>query len=144
VLFICPVGLGLSIDGKSVTDRIPRDGCILFVTLSFTGKHAFTGSSAATVITAVTSTNPRSLKSMQPVTPLALDHLINTCLAKDPEERRESNHEVLVEVHWVVGATASTSLANNRPVRSRSACARSVPVTGLRVDADRQSLGELP
>ena len=84
-------------------------GCVLYEML--TGQRAFEGTNAASVITAVMSTEPAPVTSAQPVTPPALDHLIRTCLVKDPDERRQNIHDVLLELRWLAGATPETSPA---------------------------------
>ncbi len=38
---------------------------------------------------------------MQPLTPPALDRVIRTCLAKDPDERWQSAHDVMSELRWI-------------------------------------------
>ena len=82
-------------------------GCVLYEML--TGRRAFTGSNAASVITAVMSAEPAPLADTQTVAPPALDHLIRTCLAKDPEERRQNIHDVLLELRFLAGASGQSA-----------------------------------
>ena len=56
-------------------------GCVLYEML--TGRRAFAGASMASVISSIMSGTPTPAASLQPVTPYALDRLINSCLAKD-------------------------------------------------------------
>ncbi len=90
-------------------------GCVLYE--MFTGKHAFEGANAASLIAAVLTTEPPSLASTEPVLPAALDHLIATCLAKDPEERRQTAHDVLLDLRWLASAQghAAVSLSTAAP-----------------------------
>jgi serine/threonine protein kinase/Tol biopolymer transport system component len=92
-------------------------GCVLYE--MFTGKRAFEGSNAASVITAVMTTNPPPLASVQPMSPPALDHLVTTCMAKDAEERRQNTHDVLLELRWLAGVTGQSAVPLT-PVRPRS------------------------
>ena len=52
-----------------------------------TGKKAFAGKSQASVISAIMSSDPQPLSSIQPMTPPALDRAVKKCLAKEPEDR---------------------------------------------------------
>jgi hypothetical protein len=59
-----------------------------------TGKQAFEGPTAASVIAPILSADPPPASSLQPLTPPALDRLISRCLAKDPDDRWASAHDV--------------------------------------------------
>src|SRR5437016_2713114 len=62
-------------------------GCVLYEMVS--GKRAFEGQSAASIIAAILEREPAPL----PVT-LPLERLINACLVKDPEERIQTARDV--------------------------------------------------
>src|SRR5438034_2216170 len=55
-----------------------------------TGRAAFTGNSKASLIASILSSQPAPIATLQPMTPPALDRVVRTCLAKDPEERWQS------------------------------------------------------
>src|SRR5207302_4549305 len=57
-----------------------------------TENHAFDGKSQASVIAAILEHEPQPISAFQPMAPPALDRLIRTCLAKDPEERIQTAH----------------------------------------------------
>jgi serine/threonine protein kinase len=59
-----------------------------------TGHRAFTGSTPASVIAAVLSSQPKPIVELQPLTPPAVDRLVGTCLQKDPELRWQSAYDV--------------------------------------------------
>jgi Tol biopolymer transport system component/tRNA A-37 threonylcarbamoyl transferase component Bud32 len=63
-------------------------GCVLYEML--TGKCAFDGKNAASVIAKILEGEPPPLREIQPVTPPALERVVKTCLAKDPEARWQS------------------------------------------------------
>jgi eukaryotic-like serine/threonine-protein kinase len=67
-------------------------GAVLYAMAS--GKRAFPGRSPAEVISAVRTAEPPSVSSLQPASPRAFDRLVRTCLAKHPEERWNSAHDV--------------------------------------------------
>jgi serine/threonine protein kinase len=68
-------------------------GCVLYETL--TGKRAFEGESAASVITAVLEREPPSLDVAPP-----LERVVRTCLAKDPEQRFQSALDLKRGLAW--------------------------------------------
>jgi serine/threonine-protein kinase len=89
------------LEGKEVDARsdLFALGCVLYEML--TGRRAFEGTSEASVISAIMSSQPPPISALQPMTPAALDHLVQTCLAKDPDERMQDAHDVVNELHWL-------------------------------------------
>ncbi len=71
-----------------------------------TGKRAFEGQSQISVMSAILEHEPQPISALQPLTPPALDHLIQRALAKDPDERWQSAGDLKAELKWVAG-TAS-------------------------------------
>jgi Tol biopolymer transport system component len=62
-----------------------------------TGKRAFDGANAASVIAAILE---RPAPSVASIAPPVLDHVLKRCLAKDPEERWQSALDVKAELEW--------------------------------------------
>src|ERR1700722_17032406 len=58
-------------------------GAMLYEML--TGKRAFEGKSQLSVASAVLEKDPDSISAVQPLTSPALEHLVRTCLAKEPD-----------------------------------------------------------
>jgi eukaryotic-like serine/threonine-protein kinase len=52
-----------------------------------TGKPAFSGTSRASVIAAILTTEPPPITQVQLMTPAALERVVKKCLAKDTDER---------------------------------------------------------
>ena len=69
-----------------------------------TGRKAFEGSSQASLISAIMSSEPPAISTLQSMSPPLLDHVVRTCLAKDPEMRWSTAHDVLVQLKWIVAA----------------------------------------
>src|SRR5579872_7597228 len=67
-----------------------------------TGKRAFDGRTQASVIAAILASEPKPISELQPMSPPALDRLVRTCLAKDPEERFQSAHDLKLQLQWIV------------------------------------------
>lgn len=66
-----------------------------------TGRRAFDGKSRTSLIAAIVSSEPPPLSQVQPLTPPALERLIGACLAKDPDARIQSAHDVALELRWI-------------------------------------------
>ena len=47
---------------------------------------------------------PEPISTIQPMTPPALDRVVKTCLAKDPEDRWQSAGDVAKELKWIAEA----------------------------------------
>jgi Tol biopolymer transport system component/predicted Ser/Thr protein kinase len=76
-----------------------------------TGKKAFSGSSQASLISAIMKEEPAPIATVQPMTPPALDRVVRTCLAKDPEERWQSAHDIKSELAWIAQAGSQAGVA---------------------------------
>lgn len=55
-----------------------------------TGKPPFSGKSRASLIAAILTAEPPPITQLQRITPVALEHVVKKCLAKDPDERWQS------------------------------------------------------
>ncbi len=66
-----------------------------------TGKRAFEGRTQASLIAAILKEEPRPLAECAPLTPPALDRVVRTCLAKDPDARWQSAHDVEIQLKWL-------------------------------------------
>jgi Tol biopolymer transport system component len=72
-----------------------------------TNKKAFDGRSSASVIAAILNVQPPSISTLQPLTPPTIDHVVMTCLAKDPDERWQSAGDLKRELQWVAESGAA-------------------------------------
>src|ERR1700722_10244534 len=93
-------------------------GCVLFEMA--TGKRAFEGKSQLSVFTAILENEPPLVSSQQPVAPKALDEIVKNCLAKDPEERISSAHDVKLQLRALELRTASGVIAAPTTTTSNS------------------------
>ncbi|PYX10769.1 MAG: hypothetical protein DMG88_01135 [Acidobacteria bacterium] len=66
-----------------------------------TGRRAFDGASRASVIAAIMSSEPAPIGTLQPLSPPALDRLVQNCLAKDPDRRWQTAHDVRLQLEWI-------------------------------------------
>ena len=87
-------------------------GCTLYEMV--TGRRAFEGKSQLSVLTAILEKDPEPVSHVVPTTPAALDHVIQTCLEKNPEERFQTAQDVKLQLKWIgdgAGAKAETKIA---------------------------------
>jgi len=67
-----------------------------------TGQKAFTGHSQASLIASILKEEPRPVSQLQPLAPPALDRLIRACLAKDPDQRIQTAHDLKLQLQWIL------------------------------------------
>ncbi len=84
-------------------------GCVLYEMA--TGRRAFEGKSQASLISAIMRDVPPTLGELLPVSPPALDRLVGAMLAKDPDDRVQTAHDVKLQLRWAAeGGAASVSM----------------------------------
>jgi eukaryotic-like serine/threonine-protein kinase len=92
-----------------------------------TGKRAFDGQSQASVISAIMTSQPAPISSLQPMTPPALERVVKRCLEKEPDERCQSAKDLTDELKWIAegGSQAGTAapVVAHRRRRERTAWA---------------------
>ncbi len=99
------------LEGNEVDARadIFAFGAVLYEMI--TGRKAFEGTSQASVISAILSSEPPAVAVLQPLTPPALDRVIHNCLAKDRNDRWASAHDVRLQLDWIAGHPSAASVA---------------------------------
>jgi Tol biopolymer transport system component len=70
-----------------------------------TGQKAFSGTSQASLISSIMKEEPEPISAVQPMTPPALDRVVRTCLAKDPDERWQNAGDLKNELKWIAGGS---------------------------------------
>ena len=126
-----------------------------------TGRRAFQGKTKTSLIAAIVKEQPPPIAEAQPLTPPALQHVVDKCLAKDPDDRWQSALDVASELRWISTAGSQAGVAakvtSSRARRSRLlavaavagwAVATAAVVTTLRVrselrDASRVTQADL-
>jgi Tol biopolymer transport system component/predicted Ser/Thr protein kinase len=66
-----------------------------------TGRKAFTGKSQASLIGSILRDDPAPLSEVAPMVPPAFNRVIKTCLAKDPEHRFQTAHDIKLQLEWI-------------------------------------------
>ena len=97
------------LEGKAADPRsdIFAFGLVLYELI--TGKRPFTGESTATVIASILKDQPRPVHELQPLTSPGIDHVIQTCLEKDPDKRWQSAREVKHALAWMAQQTPAVA-----------------------------------
>jgi len=100
-------------------------GCVLYEML--TGKRAFEGQSAASVIAAILE---RPAPSIADVAPPALDRVLKRCLEKDPDKRFQNALDLKVALEWAILSAGETAAV---PARARLGLVGSIAVGVLAI-----------
>src|SRR3954454_10831831 len=74
-------------------------GAVLYEMLS--GRKAFEAPSQAGVVARILESEPARLSTLVPDVPIALEFLVQTCLAKNRDARWSSMQDVLLALRWV-------------------------------------------
>jgi len=79
-------------------------GALLFEML--TGRPPFEGETRASLLGAILKDTPPRVSQLQPLAPAALDRVVETCLAKHPDDRYQTARDLLRDLKWVASGTA--------------------------------------
>jgi serine/threonine protein kinase len=100
------------LDADARTD-IFAFGAVLFEML--TGRRAFQGKSEASLLGAILNEEPPAVSTITPASPPALDHLVRTCLAKNPDGRFQTAHDIGLQLKWIAeGGAGAQALPQAR------------------------------
>lgn len=118
-------------------------GCVLFECLA--GRPAFAGEHALAILTKILVDEPPAIRSLVRGVPLAVDELLQTMLAKRPEDRPSSCLEVATRLAAVslgstTGQPTSSALA---PLTSRERRLVSVVLVREAADEDELTMGSV-
>jgi serine/threonine-protein kinase len=97
-------------------------GAVLYEMI--TGQRAFAGKSPASLIGSILRDQPPPISIRQPLAPRALDRIVATCLAKDPDERWQTARDLVRELRWLADpanrdlATATAAATGARRARA--------------------------
>ncbi|HTS59612.1 MAG TPA: protein kinase [Terriglobales bacterium] len=66
-----------------------------------TGRRAFCGKTQISVASAILEKEPEPISAVKPLTPLLLEQVVQGCLAKSPDDRFQTAHDVKLQLKWM-------------------------------------------
>ena len=117
------------LEGKDADARTDIFAFGMTVYEMVTGKKAFEGKSQASLIAAIMHVDPPALSTLQPITPPALDHVVKTCLTKDPDGRWQTAGDVGRHLKWITEGGSQPSVTSSVTVApQRAGWRHAVPI----------------
>ena len=95
------------IEGKEADARsdLFALGAVFYEMLA--GTRPFEGKSQISVASAILEKEPEAISRVQPLTPPAFEDLIANCLAKNPDDRYQAAHDVVLQLKWIAQGGAA-------------------------------------
>ena len=106
------------LEGKKTDARtdIFAFGTVLYEMI--TGRRAFEGTSSASLVAAILEHEPQSVSETEPQAPPLLDHIVKTCLAKNPDDRWQTAGDLFRQLRWIAATRNNNDkLAAHPPTR---------------------------
>ena len=86
-----------------------------------TGARPFDGKSQISVASAILEKEPKPISAVRPVTPRTFEYVVSTCLAKNPDDRFQTAHDVKLQLKWIAaeltGGREPAREADHAPAR---------------------------
>ena len=98
------------LEGRAVDVRTDIYALGLIVYEMITGQRAFAKGSQAGLIAAILTEDPPPMTALQPRTPPAVEHIVLTALAKDPNKRWQHAGDLSRELSWVAAGSHTTTV----------------------------------
>jgi serine/threonine protein kinase len=105
---------GKELDGRSDIFSL---GAVLYEML--TGERAYPGRSQLSVASAILEKEPAPISTLKPMIPPGLEHAIQRCLAKDPEERWQAARDLALELKWTSESGSRALVSPTQGLRRR-------------------------
>jgi serine/threonine protein kinase/Tol biopolymer transport system component len=108
------------IEGKEADARsdIFAFGAVLYEMVA--GKRPFQGKSQISLASSILESDPAPISTVKPQIPPAFEHVVTTCLQKNPEERYQTAHDIKLELQWIASDKSSPAATPETPTPSRS------------------------
>ena len=106
------------IEGKEADARsdIFAFGAVLYEMVA--GKRPFSGKSQISLASSILESDPEPVSKLKPNTPPAFEHVVTTCLQKNPEERYQSAQDIKLELQWIAADRTAPAVAAPLPSSS--------------------------
>jgi eukaryotic-like serine/threonine-protein kinase len=66
-----------------------------------TGQRPFDGKSQLTLASSILERDPAPIRTIKPLTPAAFERVVSSCLAKNPDDRFQTAHDVRLDLEWI-------------------------------------------
>jgi len=84
------------------------------------GRRPFEGKSQISVASSILEKDPEPISVLKPLTPPAFEHLLATCLQKNPDDRYQTAHDIKLQLQWIAADRSSPAVAAPTPQSSHS------------------------
>lgn len=108
------------IEGKEADARsdIFAFGAVLYEMAA--GKRPFEGKSQLSLASSILEKDPDPISTIKPQIPPAFEHVLTTCLQKNPEDRYLAAHDIKLELQWIAAERPPSAAASTSPTSSGS------------------------
>ena len=108
------------IEGKEADARsdIFAFGAVLYEMVA--GKRPFSGKSQISMASSILESDPAPISGIKPNTPAAFEHVVTTCLQKNPEERYQSAQDIKLELQWIAADRPAPGVATVTPAPAKT------------------------
>ena len=86
-----------------------------------TGKRPFDGKSQLSLASSILERDPVPIRTIKPLTPSAFERVVSSCLAKNPDDRFQTAHDVRLDLEWIAEDLPQLSLPSVQKTGESSA-----------------------